>query len=76
LIGCLDRRVPDAVNSLRSGQWAKDEYARALGLAGRRIGILGLGHVGRAVLRIAQAYGMKAYAYGRSLTTARAAELA
>lgn len=75
LIGCLDRRVPDAVNSLRSGQWAKDEYARAVGLAGKRIGILGLGHVGRAVLRIAHAYGMKPYAYGRSLTTARAAEL-
>ncbi len=75
LIGCLDRRVPDAVASLRAGQWQKDEFARAVGLSGRRIGLLGLGHVGRAVLRIAHAYNMKAFAWSRSLTQARAAEL-
>ena len=75
LIGCLDRRVPDATIALRNGRWEKDEYARAVGLEGRRIGILGLGHVGRAVLRLAQAYEMVPLAYGRSLTNARAAEL-
>jgi D-3-phosphoglycerate dehydrogenase len=75
LIGCLDRRVPDATIALRGGRWEKDEYARAVGLEGRRIGILGLGHVGRAVLRLAQAYQMLPFAYGRSLTAARAAEL-
>lgn len=75
LIGCLDRRVPDAVHSLRSGLWEKDEYARAVGLEGRTIGILGLGHVGRAVLRMALAYQMRPLAFGRSLTAARAAEL-
>jgi D-3-phosphoglycerate dehydrogenase len=75
LIGCLDRRIPDAVHSLRSGLWEKDQYARAVGLEGRTIGILGLGHVGRAVLRMAQAYQMRPLAFGRSLTAARAAEL-
>jgi D-3-phosphoglycerate dehydrogenase / 2-oxoglutarate reductase len=75
LIGCLDRRVPDAVHSLRTGLWEKDEYARAVGLEGRTIGILGLGHVGRAVLRMALAYQMRPLAFGRSLTAARAAEL-
>ena len=75
LIGCLDRRVPDAVQSLRAGLWQKDEYARAVGLEGRTIGILGLGHVGRAVLRMAQAYQMHPLAFGRSLTQARASEL-
>lgn len=75
LIGCLDRRVPDAVMSLRAGRWEKDEYARAVGLSGKRIGILGLGHVGRAVLKLAQAYNMKCYAFGRSLTGAKAQEL-
>jgi D-3-phosphoglycerate dehydrogenase len=75
LIGCLDRRIPDAVASLRAGQWHKDEYARAVGLSGRRIGILGLGHVGRAVLRIAHAFNMKPHAWSRSLTQTRAAEL-
>ncbi|MFO7179667.1 MAG: phosphoglycerate dehydrogenase [Pseudomonadota bacterium] len=75
LIGCLDRRIPDAVASLRAGRWEKDEYARATGLAGRRIGILGLGHVGRAVLRLARAYGLVPFATSRSLTAAKAAEL-
>ena len=75
LIGCLDRRVPDAVASLRAGRWEKDEFAKAVGLYGRSIGILGLGHVGKLVLRMAQAAGMNAYAYSRSLTPAKAAEL-
>src|SRR5688572_30360368 len=55
LIGCLDRRVPDAVQSLRGGRWEKGEFAKAIGLRGRSIGIVGLGHVGRDVLRLAQA---------------------
>ncbi len=75
LIGSLDRRIPDGVNSLRAGRWEKNEYARAVGLRGRAIGILGLGHVGRAVLKIAQAYELSCYAWSRSLTAAKAADL-
>ncbi len=75
LIGCLDRRVPDAVHSLRSGRWEKDEYARAVGLRGRRIGILGLGHVGRAVLRMARAYGLEPHGFSRTLNDGRARDL-
>jgi len=75
LIGCLDRRIPDAVASLRSGRWEKNEFARAVGLRGRSLGILGLGHVGRAVLKLAQAYELSCFAWGRSLTQAKAAEL-
>ncbi len=75
LIGCLDRRVPDGINSLRAGKWEKHEFARAVGLNGRSIGILGTGHVGRAVIKLAQAYGMLPFAWGRSLSQSRAAEL-
>jgi D-3-phosphoglycerate dehydrogenase / 2-oxoglutarate reductase len=75
LIGCLDRRVPDAVASLRAGRWEKHEYAQAIGLRGRSIGVAGLGHVGRSVLRMAIAYGLEPHAWSRSLTPARAAEL-
>jgi D-3-phosphoglycerate dehydrogenase len=75
LIGCLDRRVPDGVASLRAGRWEKNEFARAAGLRGRALGILGLGHVGRTVLRIAQAYELQCFAWSRSLTAAKAAEL-
>src|SRR3954465_11598593 len=75
LIGCLDRLVPEGVASLRSGKWEKHEFARAVGLNGRKIGILGAGHVGRAVIKLAQAYGMVTYAWGRALSASRAAEL-
>jgi D-3-phosphoglycerate dehydrogenase len=75
LIGCLDRRVPDGINSLRGGKWEKHEFARAVGLNGRAIGVLGPGHVGRAVIKLAHAYGMVPFAWGRSLSASRAAEL-
>jgi D-3-phosphoglycerate dehydrogenase / 2-oxoglutarate reductase len=75
LIGSLDRRVPDAVTSLRSGKWEKEEFAKAIGLKGRRIGIFGLGHVGRTVARLAQAYEMEVHGFSRGLTVQRAAEL-
>mgnify|MGYP003488103512 FL=1 len=75
LIGCLDRRVPDAIDSLRAGKWEKQEFAKAKGLCGRRLGIIGLGHVGRAVARLGLAYGMDVHATSRSLVPARAAEL-
>jgi D-3-phosphoglycerate dehydrogenase len=75
LIGCLDRRVPDGIHSLRAGKWEKQELARAVGLRGRTIGILGPGHVGRAVIKFAHAYDMLPFAWGRSLSASRAAEL-
>jgi D-3-phosphoglycerate dehydrogenase len=75
LIGSLDRRIPDGVASLRAGRWEKNEFARAAGLKGRSLGILGLGHIGRAVLKIAQAYELSCFAWSRSLTAAKAADL-
>jgi D-3-phosphoglycerate dehydrogenase / 2-oxoglutarate reductase len=74
LIGTLDRRVADAVMSLRSGKWDKQEFARARGLRGRKLGIVGFGHVGRQVAKLAQAYGMDVHAWSRSLIPSRAAE--
>jgi len=75
LIGCLDRRVPDGVASLRDGKWDKEEFAKARGLRGRSLGIVGFGPVGRALTKLAQAYGMDVHAWSRSLIPARAAEL-
>jgi D-3-phosphoglycerate dehydrogenase len=75
LIGCMDRRVPDATAALRAGRWEKDDFARAVGLEDRTLGILGFGHVGRVMAQLALAYAMRPLAYGRSLTLGRAAEL-
>ncbi len=49
LMTALDRRIPDAVEDLRAGRWRKSEYSKANGLAGRRLGIIGMGAIGRAV---------------------------
>ena len=57
--------------SLRSGGWQ-----RSVGddMAGRTLGLLGLGNVGGAVARIGNAFGMKVIAWSQNLTTERAAE--
>ncbi len=75
LIGCLDRRILDATSSLKAGQWQKNEYAQAVGLRGRSLGIAGLGHVGRAVWSLARVYGMSVTAWSRTLTAAKASDL-
>jgi phosphoglycerate dehydrogenase-like enzyme len=57
--------------SLRAGGWQ-----RFLGddLAGRTLGVLGLGNVGGAVARIGRAFGMEVIAWSQNLTADRAAE--
>src|SRR6186997_999411 len=51
LMLALDRRVPDNVADLRAGRWNKKEYSKAQGLFGRTIGLLGIGSIGREVIR-------------------------
>jgi D-3-phosphoglycerate dehydrogenase / 2-oxoglutarate reductase len=71
----MDRRIPDAVASLRSGKWERNEYAKAEGLYGKTIGIAGLGAIGREVAARAKAFGLRPIGWSRSLTAARAAEM-
>ncbi len=68
----LDRRIPDAVADLRAGKWRKKHYAKAAGLLGRRLGLIGFGAIAQAVAERARAFGMEVGAYSRSLTEARA----
>jgi D-3-phosphoglycerate dehydrogenase len=76
LILSCDRRIPDQVADLRLGTWNKSEYARARGLHGRTLGIVGLGQIGREVAHRAQAFGMRVVAWGRQLTTDDATRMA
>jgi D-3-phosphoglycerate dehydrogenase len=71
----LDRRIYEASADLRAGRWEHDRYAGESGLVGKRIGIVGLGAVGREVLVRARAFGLKPFAWSRSLTAARASKL-
>jgi len=75
LLVAIDRRIPDAVASLRSGKWERLEYGKAEGLYGKTIGIAGLGAIGRDVASRAKAFGLHPVGWSRSLTPARAQEL-
>jgi phosphoglycerate dehydrogenase-like enzyme len=56
--------------SLRGGGW---QLSVGDDMAGRTLGILGLGNVGEAVARIGNAFGMKVIAWSQNLTAERAA---
>ena len=54
------RRFPQAEAYLRAGQWvAKGAYPLTTSVGGKTMGILGLGRIGEAIAKRAQAFGMK-----------------
>ena len=65
LILALDRRIADNVADLRAGTWNKKLYAKAAGLAGRTLGILGAGSIAREVIHRAAAFGMPIVLWSR-----------
>lgn len=75
LVLSCDRRIPDQVADLRAGKWHKSEYAKARGLHGRTMGIVGLGQIGREIAVRAGAFGMHVAAWSRNLTLADAERL-
>lgn len=62
LIIAIDRNIADNVIDSRTGTWNKKKYAKAHGLAGQTIGILGMGAIGFAVAERCRAFGMMVYA--------------
>lgn len=74
MIVALDRRIPDAVASLRDGKWERSEYGRAEGLHGKRMGIAGYGAIGREVAARAKAFGLRPVVWSRSMNPTRAQE--
>lgn len=71
LILALDRRIVENTIALREGRWTRTELADARGLAGRTLGIVGYGTVGRVVARRARAFEMKVIAWSPALAPAR-----
>ena len=52
------RRIVVADRFLRAGKWHKDTFPLTQKVSGRRCGIVGLGRIGQAIARRAEAFGM------------------
>ena len=82
LLLSLDRRIPDNVAELRAGMWNKGEYSKARGVYGRTLGLLGIGNIGREMIRRAAGFGLNVVVWSRRfdgqdrpLTESEASEL-
>lgn len=75
LIIAMDRRIPDNVIEARAGHWNKKTYAKAQGLKGRTLGVIGLGNIGSEVVERAKSFGLNIVAWSRSLTPEKAEAL-
>lgn len=72
LILALVKRIPQADRAMRAGGWQESVMTESL--AGKTLGVLGLGRLGRHVARYGQAFGMDVIAWSPNLTDERAAE--
>jgi phosphoglycerate dehydrogenase-like enzyme len=71
LIIAVTRHLVDEVSSVRDGGWLTSSGPS---LAGKTLGIVGLGRIGSGVARVAHVFGMEVIAWSQNLTEARAAE--
>lgn len=61
------RELPQAEQYLRAGKWTKGEYPLTKNtLREKRVGIAGLGRIGKAIASRAEAFGLSVAYYGRS----------
>jgi len=59
------RRIPQADRFLRDGRWHDGSFPLSPTLRGQRIGIVGLGHIGKAVARRLDGFGLAVAYHGR-----------
>ena len=58
LLLSIARRIPQADQFVRAGRWPEGPMALARKVSGARLGIVGLGRIGSAIARRAEAFGM------------------
>lgn len=68
LIIGLARQIPQEDRAIRAGQW---QTSLGVGLAGKTLGLLGLGKLGSQMAKIGNAFGMKVIAWSQNLTEER-----
>lgn len=71
LIIAAARSLAQAERNMRSGRW-HGELPSGVALAGRRLGIIGLGKIGTYVAGIGKAFGMLVTAWSQNLTAEKA----
>lgn len=65
LLLSLDRQLPEQVADLRAGRWRKGHWStQARGIAGRDVGIIGLGQIGLGFAERVAAFGAQVWAIG------------
>jgi D-3-phosphoglycerate dehydrogenase len=74
LLLALARNVPQAMASLRSGQWKRAAFT-GIEMQGKVAGLLGLGKIGVLVAQRLAAFGMTVIAYDPYVAAARGAQL-
>jgi D-3-phosphoglycerate dehydrogenase len=73
LIIAAARDLPRGERNMRSGKW-HEGVKPGIGLAGKRLGLMGLGKIGAYVGRVGKAFGMDVVAWSQNLTPEKAAE--
>lgn len=58
LLLSVARRIPQADRFVREGQWPKGPIALARKVSGGRLGVVGMGRIGQAIAKRAEAFGM------------------
>jgi D-3-phosphoglycerate dehydrogenase len=74
LMVCLARGIPQASASTKSGKWEKKKYLGSE-LRGKTLGVVGLGSIGREVVKRARNFEMKLLASDPYVSTQTAADL-
>ncbi len=74
LLLSVARRVPAADASLRAGEWKRSSF-NGIELAGKTVGVLGLGRIGQLFAQRVAAFGVELIAYDPYVSPARAAQL-
>ena len=71
----LSLRMFDKDRLTRAGRWADKQDFMGVGLTGRTLGIIGLGNIGREIVRLARPLGMRHLAFDPYLSAADDVEL-